>query len=139
MDELCEFCPDSDGVTVFLNSSFTTPNNKSVALTLSAGVPGVSHGMLIPIGMLELALQHELGHACGLIDIFPTESPSQQEPSLYDRTVSIQKMPGDWTGELGYYRTDVTMVDIIHRMLMFNLNLPNVEFGTDIPSGPVRG
>ena len=139
VNELCEFCPDSAGVTVFLNTSFTNRVGSSVALTLSTGIPGVTHGILIPIGMLELALQHELGHACGLIDIFPMSSPFQQEPSLNDRIVSIQKMPGDWTGEWGYYRTDVTMVDVIHRMLMFNLNLPGVEFGMDIPSGPVRG
>ncbi|MDD4440725.1 MAG: hypothetical protein PHX41_02400 [Kiritimatiellae bacterium] len=73
---------------------------------------------------------HELGHACGLADIYPVFGPL--------REIKRHLIPQDCSGlyEKGYYSSSVDMDSLIQRLLMNGYNDPSCK---DISYGPVFG
>lgn len=78
-------------------------------------------------------LAHELGHACGLRDIYPSRN-GQTLPI----TVSKEFLPRDWNSETrsNYWPTNITMRALLPRLLMYGYKEPTK---CDITIGDVMG
>jgi len=64
-------------------------------------------------------LAHELGHACGLMDIYK----SKKNMSLPDDKVKEGCLPDDWSGGsgTGYYNSNLKQKDLIQRLIMYGV------------------
>lgn len=74
-------------------------------------------------------LSHEIGHACGLPDIYDVHRESGLSVSGFPMRT---RMPNDW----GHYRRGVTQRDIIKRLLMYGYTN---ETKADLTYGDVYG
>ena len=74
-------------------------------------------------------LSHEIGHACGLRDIYDTHQGTNHSVSGYP---TKDRMPDDW----GWYPTNVTQKMVIGRLLMYGYYSPQKA---DLSYGDVFG
>ena len=81
-------------------------------------------------------LAHEIGHQCGLDDIYV--SMTNMTTLVVEGTLSSIRLPRDW-GE-GYYPRNLMQGDLIQRILMYGVSSGPTSYpGIDIPSGQVYG
>jgi hypothetical protein len=80
-------------------------------------------------------LAHELGHACGLLDIY-TDRPST---SIGSGLVRMSWAPDDWNDgpDPAYYESQLEQQTLVKRLLMYGGG--GVITAIDIPSGSVYG
>ncbi len=93
-----------------------------------------SYGTALAATATGVALAHEVGHRCGLEDIY-AEDPDD-ESCVVEGEIDETRMPSDW----GRYRvageTPLAQASLIPRLLMHGILYPH---GTDIPSDEVEG
>ena len=82
------------------------------------------------------SLAHEIGHCCGLCDIY-VERASDRSTSA-DRVVIRNFMEDDWNNGTGcrFYPTGLSMEFLSKRLLMYGVG---GEAAFDIPLGPIEG
>jgi len=91
------------------------------------------------------AFVHEIGHACGLNDIYPVQindNGTIGEHSVAGQEIISEDLSLDWGG--GYYPADMTLGKLIaENLLMFGYIVPKDTEDTtmpiDIPSGSIFG
>ncbi|MFA5203678.1 MAG: hypothetical protein WC708_04655 [Lentisphaeria bacterium] len=82
--------------------------------------PGTTEaGLTIDDDANSRTLAHELGHACGLADIYL----SKDGTSLPDDLVKETWLPDDWSGgsATGYYSPDLKQKDLVQRLIMYGV------------------
>jgi hypothetical protein len=82
-------------------------------------------------------LAHEIGHTCGLDDLYI----DQNGTIIPDHLVQESELPDDWSGGdgTGYYSYTLTYEFLIHRLLMFGISWDWRWGDGDIPLGRVYG
>lgn len=74
-------------------------------------------------------IAHEIGHACGLSDIYIANGGMSVPPNM---SVSVTGCPSDY----GLYPSNLTQADVISRLLMYGISL---DIAVTIPRGTVFG
>ena len=110
-----------------------------------------AEGVLMPKGMLEESLAHELGHALRLSDIYlnnwcgALEQPTRRV-ELAEQGFPLEKrffgdLDHDWGQETGrgFYELNDTLGATLKKFLMFGVYLDLDNVGCDIPSDTVHG
>ena len=82
-----------------------------------------------------MTLAHEVGHSCGLCDIFIVDNEKSPTLSIIGEPVGQEKMPMDWAN--GYHPPGITQDEIVQRLLMYGI--PDKDAGTRIPRGNIYG
>ena len=90
------------------------------------------YGIIVEASASAVTIAHELGHACGLEDVY-----SQYDGSNFVIAVSgpigKARMPDDW----GRYSSDTDQGDFVRRLLMYGIE--DERGGVDMPYGDVDG
>ena len=101
-------------------------------------------GILVATAVQSPAvIAHELGHACGLADIYVDGTLGTRTFNFpADAAPREEWLPEDWgssSSEFSYYNHMVTQFQLVKRLLMHGfIDAINPE-NVDIPSGPVQG
>ena len=100
----------------------------------------VAAGLTIACTATAGTLAHELGHACGLLDIYtswPADTPTVFFPANATNAVEQTFEPNDWCASMpnGGYGF-LTQSNLVHRLLMFGFDEVDA---VDIPAGMVQG
>ena len=86
-------------------------------------------------GFAGSILAHEIGHQCGLYDIYKAMTNT---PLVVSCLPSYNRLPYDWGG--GYYSNELTQADLVQRLLLYGVgSASDPNPGIDIPSGQVYG
>ena len=134
-DELQSIDSHTGGIEIYCVRSL---DNDVVGLTYM--VQSAAAGLTIANTATAGTLAHELGHACGLDDIYTSRRIQNQMvffPANATNPVEQNWEPDDWCTEIpqGGYGT-LTQSNLIHRLLMLGVDETDA---VDIPSGTVRG
>ena len=81
-----------------------------------------------------MTLAHEVGHSCGLCDIFIVDNEKSPTLSIIGEPVGQEKMPMDWAN--GYHPPGITQDEIVKRLLMHAH--PDAT-GVLVPRGDIHG
>lgn len=113
----------TDGVEVYFIPGNGNPNEPTGSCT--------RNGVIVRDTAGASTLAHELGHACGLHDIYV-------EDGELTEGVKESWMPQDWNNGTGcrFYDPLLMQRDVIHRVLMYGRSIATKA---DIPSGGVYG
>ena len=131
--EICDIATDTGGLEVyFINlidgghiSAFNQPR-------LNTGI----HGIIASTNATGVTLAHEIGHSCGLKDIY---DDYPEKTSLHvTGNISKERLSDDWgtVSDTGYYCSFYLQTDLIRQLLMCG------KGGTtkrDLPYGDVYG
>ena len=120
--ELCALASQADGLEVYFVESITEN---------TAAFCGRS-GIVVSRDVNGTTLAHEIGHACGLSDIYDSYS---RETDLAV-TGMLQKIY--FTHDWGWYPENVTQAQLVQRLLMYGYNTGSTHKG-DISRGDVYG
>ena len=97
-----------------------------------ANVHGLSHagGMVLEAASDTRAVAHEIGHACGLKDVY-VNSPAETSLAVTDE-ISRQRLGTAWgsTGERSFYTPGLQQAELLRRLLMYGYddNSPGCAF-----------
>ena len=127
------------GIKVFVINAFVRPDFSVENRAVTVPVNGFVHGIVFPAVFSGVILAHEIGHVCGLKDIYDDVSVyGGPDFPILGQSVTQTDLPLDWTGEQGYYESTLTKAEIIHRLLMFGRHsISGSHF--DIPRGEIFG
>ena len=120
--ELCGLTNGTDGLEVYFVNSIT---DDVAAFHWASGI-------VVGENANETTLAHEIGHACGLADIYDTYP---RETNL-----AVTGMPQKvyFTHDWGWYPENVTQAQLVQRLLMYGYNTDSAHKG-DISRGDVYG
>ena len=116
---LCNISRNTRGLELYFVNKI---RGSSVAFSLNLGT-------VISANADLRAISHEIGHACGLSDIFVE---NEDEMLFVTGLPSKDRMPDDW----GWYPRYVGQNDIIKRLLMYGVTDSS---GVDISYGDIHG
>ena len=130
------------GVNVFFVDHITQNNQTTVAFSLILPNPadfGWIIGVVIPQDVTPDTLAHELGHACGLDDIYWNDrnNPFLIPTQLLQPATTVLSSE-DQTGATSYYGPVLKGSQLIRRLLMNGDDDHGVD-AIDIPLGSVKG
>ena len=136
--EICLSQQSCTGIKVFINNSFFDfQGAMDHAVTPCQG--RVSYCIISPHYMFSRDLSHEVGHACGLEDIYGFSIPNSSLTfPIMNFPVLRDDMPLDWTGLSNYYPSGTTRHNIVTQLLMTGFPSSN-DPRADIPRGEVYG
>ena len=126
--DMLDSCPSTNGIPVYVVVDINGPEN---GLTLP------EEGVCIEFQKGYVVLAHELGHMCGLEDVYATEfnigdAGQPVKLSVRDEMARTEWQPHDW----GRYPVETTQGDLIARLLM---NGHTTNSAVDITAGDVYG
>ena len=123
----------TDGIEVYFVPGLEEDEAKEHFQPLGTCSP---YGIIVSYLVHPSTLAHEIGHACGLCDIY-FRRDNMTPPSLL-QGVRESWLPGDWNNGTGcrFYSPILTQQDLIQRLLMFG---EGDGTKADIPYGMVFG
>ena len=134
LDQLCTSLPCSSGVRVLFVHQIQSSQPESYAFTLPAG-NGSSYGVFIPSGCSAFTTAHELGHVCGLEDLYVANPPfSNTLLPVFSMPLSSADVPLDGTGNT-FYADNLPKGAAVTPLLMFGVETASES--VDIPRGKV--
>ncbi|MBQ7252838.1 MAG: hypothetical protein IJS32_09610, partial [Kiritimatiellae bacterium] len=135
-DALQSWNGNTGGIEVYCINQFANTN----ILGQSCTDTNATAGLTIVSTASARTLAHELGHACGLNDIYTNLVVNNVEFTLYDGVVLSVCAQGDWCEEArngGY--GDLTLHPMVCRLLMYGEDKPDLAAAVDIPAKKVYG
>lgn len=122
IDDICNITNETGGVEVYFVESV---ESEELAFTI---------GQTVIMGSRAGArtLAHELGHVCGLQDIYDWHLGTT---NVVTGPPSRSRMPDDW----GWYGDGVSQAAVIRRLLMYGYSVSGNDVRCDISYGDVYG
>ncbi len=138
-DAICNIAQNTGGLELYFIHGFDQPVG---ALNNYNGQAEVM-GIILPPNVTSLIVAHEIGHSCGLPDIYVNDNIYEHTHSNPLESVSggIRHawMPDDWGSTsllVNYYHPVVDQPMLIRALLMYGFTS---EFKGDIPRGNIYG
>ena len=138
-DAICDLASDTGGLELYFVHSL----GEDVAGLNNRNANDEITGIIVPSNVTYVTLAHEIGHSCGLADIYINDSMYEHHYS--DRLppisgpISYSWLPNDWgctSTEVHYYLPVVDQPMLISNLLMHG---HSSQFKADIPSGNIYG
>ena len=131
---ICNLAQQTDGLELY----FVHRIDLDGTLAFNWRHNGERVGIILPAGANSLTLAHELGHSCGLADIYvvdPRKSGPRQPPVIGDKHFAW--MPGDWgsTSTSEHFYQGNNHQNVIDTLLMLGTNLCD----SDLSFGDIHG
>ena len=121
------------GIELYFVNRFLVDDQQSDVLGIED-----TQGIVLRSGISERTLAHEIGHACGLLDIYPYRSTSNTLEMVVSGPVTADRLPQDWGGD--YYTPGLLQANLItYRLLMMGYEDPLIMTTYDMPLGSVYG
>ena len=133
--------PGREGIRVFFAHHVSDENGNLCMFTLQSDSPddfGLSFGIFLDPRCSPGVLAHELGHACGLSDIYTSFPDAEEDAPEFRREVRPDDFPDDGTGAEFYFPAGTTRSEMVSRLLMFGHGAVR-EWQADLPYGTVPG
>lgn len=107
----------------------------SIACNVKSGSNGSTIGIVASTNATAIALGHEIGHTCGLQDIYISDPATTNSVT---GSVSHGRLPDDWgaNSEVGYYPPSLTQAALLQRLLMYGREVSAMY---DLSYGDVYG
>ncbi|MBQ7251395.1 MAG: hypothetical protein IJS32_02200, partial [Kiritimatiellae bacterium] len=131
--QLQSWSSNTGGIEVYCINRFDGANYNALTWTVSDAKAGVT----ITTNATSRSLAHELGHACGLPDIYESRASGGQTASLSSNLVQQSWLPQDWCANApngGYGQ--LQQRQLLHRLLMYGYAESDAVV---IPAGPIHG
>ena len=131
--QLQSWSSNTGGLEVYCINRFDNPSTLGLTWTVADSRGGVT----ITTNATGQILAHELGHACGLEDIYDYRMQQGQLTLLNTNYVQQSWVSHDWCTNLpmgGYGQ--LPQIQLIRRLLMYGYDIPDA---VDISAGPVYG
>lgn len=129
--DVLDGCPSSNGIPIYVVESLVGADS---GWTLE------NEGCCVEANAGYLVFAHEIGHMCGLEDIYASAQnviaiENIEEVSVLDDEAMSSWQPMDW----GRYPAGITQGELVNRMLMNGYVYLNATNGADITLGDVYG
>ena len=138
--EYVEFCSTflvTNGLKIFYVGNPRDQQNNPYDFCLIPEQSGISYGLFVPMDSSVISLAHEIGHACGLSDIYlPDPTPPSATTSFFGAPAQAEDCPSDGTGPMLYLDQAPRGV-LVTPLLMKGVFDSNDQ--VDIPRGHIRG
>ena len=143
---ICNIATNTGGVEVYFVPDTGTYN---VPAYVFRNDSGEALGIIAGPAAEGEVLAHEIGHSCGLRDIYVNNEAlrsllnSEELPDLPDLTERVparENLPGDWgstSPDMSFYSDGKRHETIINNLLM--MGVQSDRLGTDIPFGAIFG
>ena len=119
ISNLVDIAHNTDGLELYFVDDIT---GLSVAFSAKGGI-------VLKKGVNSHTVAHEIGHACGLSDIYTKD---ENETMFVTGLPSKNRMPDDW----GWYPRSMGQSDVIKQLLMYGVSSPDKA---DISYGDIHG
>ena len=121
------------GIELYFVNSFLVDDQQSDVLGIED-----TQGIVLRNDISERTLAHEIGHACGLLDIYPYRLAPNTLEMVVSGPVTVERLPQDWGGD--YYNPGLLQAYLItYRLLMMGYEDPLIMTTYDIPLGSIYG
>ncbi|MBQ7652440.1 MAG: hypothetical protein IJS15_15890, partial [Victivallales bacterium] len=138
-DAICDICQHANVIELYFVHSI---DQGAMALNNYNAQNQVTGIILSPAATIT-TLAHEIGHSCGLADIYVMDNVHEHSHSdqlqPVSGSISSQRLPNDWGAthpECHFYFPFVDQPALIRKLLMFGRSS---EFKGDIPAGDIYG
>ncbi len=130
--EVCNIATGTNGLEFYFVDEIDNQN------VLACNVPGANAtilGIAVSTNASANTLGHEIGHSCGLQDLYISDSATT---NIVMGNISQSRLPDDWgtTSGAGYYPPALTQAQLIQRLLMYGRGIPTKY---DLSYGDVYG
>ena len=142
-DQIVDIASGTGGLECYFINSFVDSSHVKAAHT--------SHGIVLTPRATQYTLAHEIGHALGMDDIYVTNANQKEDADpllvlLASEKASHTHLTDDWnggccgrgSGGTRYYRSGMSMEEIVGRMLMLG-EVSKEDIRRDITTGDIYG
>ena len=134
---ICDIASNTGGLELYFVDSIKS--GQHIACNVKSGLNGSVFGIVASTNANAMALAHEIGHSCGLYDIYESH-----DGTLLTVTgdISRGRLPDDWgcNGDARYYPSGLDQVGLINRLLMHGFGPPSTPVShLDLSFGDVYG
>ena len=138
-DAICNLASDTGGLELYfvhsLGGEIAGFNNRNADDEIT--------GIVVPSNVTFTTLAHEIGHSCGLWDVYIYDSKYEHHNSPLlspvSGPISYSRLPRDWgciSPNVHFYLPDVNQPTLISYLLMHG---HSSQYKADIPSGNIEG
>ncbi len=129
---VCDIATGTGGLEFYFVDEL---KNSQYAACNVHGANASNLGIVASTNATAITLGHEIGHSCGLQDIYDSHI---ETPLTVSGDISRTRLPDDWGSmdEQGYYPSGVNQVSLLRRLLMYGYKIPSAK---DLSYGDIYG
>ena len=134
---ICDIASNTGGLEFYFVDSIK--DGQHIACNVKSGSNGSTFGIVASTNANAMTLAHEVGHSCGLYDIYESHDGTSLKVT---GDISKSRLPDDWgcNGDARYYPAGLNQVGLINRLLMHGFGSSSTPVSNlDLSYGDVYG
>ena len=134
---LCDVASNTGGLEFYFVDRIK--GGEHMACNVKSGLNGSIFGIVVSTNAIALTLAHEVGHSCGLYDIYESHDGTSLQVT---GDISKSRLPDDWgcNGDARFYPAGLNQVGLINRLLMHGFGSSSTSVANlDLSYGDVYG